>query len=123
MHKPVLFAASMLILSSAPASSHHSHSMFDLETTRMASGTVENFDWTNPHCWLYVNGVDESGEEKTFVLELGSPAQIARRGWRPRIVAPGDEVSVVFHPMHEDPSKGSLVMIRLPDGTEIGEAN
>lgn len=121
MHKPIAFATLALAFVSAPAFGHHSHAMFDLDTTETIEGTVDSFDWTNPHCWLYVNAVNESGEEVLYTLELGAPAQIARRGWRPRVVNPGDAVSVTFHPMHEDPAKGSMVMIRLPDGTQIGE--
>jgi hypothetical protein len=35
-----------------PANGHHSFALFDRENTVMLSGTVKEFQWTNPHAWL-----------------------------------------------------------------------
>jgi hypothetical protein len=121
MRTPIRFALLSLMLVSGSAAGHHSHAMFDLTTTRTITGTVDAFDWTNPHSWLHVNVSDEAGEVVRWSLELGSPASIAREGWRPRIVSPGDEVSVVLNPVHDGSPRGSLVLIHLPDGTQLGE--
>ena len=117
-----LLTLPLALPASHPAWGHHSHAMFDSETTFTITGTVANLDWTNPHVWLHVSAPDESGEMVQWALEMGSPANIARRGWRPRIVNPGDTVSVALHPLRDGGTIGSLVGIVLPDGTILGDA-
>jgi hypothetical protein len=114
----IAFVATLLSFS---ASSHHSHAMFDGDTTLNITGTVDTLDWTNPHVWLHVNATDEAGEPMRWSLEMGSPANIARRGWRPRLVSPGDSVTVALHPLRDGGTIGSLVAISLPDGTQMGD--
>jgi hypothetical protein len=108
-------------LIAVPAFGHHSHAMFDRDTTLHVTGTVDTLDWTNPHVWLHVNVSDEAGQPVRWSLEMGSPAQIARRGWRPRTVSPGDMVSVALNPLFNGEPIGSLVGIALPDGSHLGE--
>lgn len=122
MSRFIMTAALVAGLLSVPAFGHHSHAMFDGDTTLTISGTVATFDWTNPHVWLHVDASDEAGEAVRWSLELGSPAQIARRGWRPRSVNTGDSVSVALHPLRDGGTIGSLVGIALPDGTHLGDA-
>ena len=114
-------ATFLAALISASASGHHSHSMFDSDTTLNITGTVDALIWTNPHVWLHVYTTDESGAAIRWALEMGSPANIARRGWRPRLVAPGDVVLVALHPLRDGGKIGSLVAIGLSDGTQLGD--
>ena len=37
-----------------PAYAHHSFAMFDAGKTVTLTGTVKEFEWTNPHAWLRV---------------------------------------------------------------------
>jgi hypothetical protein len=104
------------------------HGMYDTAETVLIEGTVRSFDWTNPHCWLYITVTDEADQTLEWSLELGSTASLIRGGWRPRTVMPGDAVSVSFHPLQEELrslSEGRLVglfsAITLPDGTHIGD--
>jgi hypothetical protein len=122
MSKSFAIAALVAGLISVPAIAHHSHSMFDGDTTLTITGTVSALDWTNPHVWLHVDTIDEAGGTVQWSLEMGSPANIARRGWRPRSVSPGDAVSVALHPLRNGEPIGSLVAIGLPDGTYLGDA-
>ncbi len=119
--KSIAMAALIAGFLSVPAFGHHSHAMFDRDTTLKVTGTVAAFDWTNPHVWLHVNTSDEAGEAMRWSLELGSPAQIARRGWRPRTVNTGDVVSVALNPLYNGEPIGALVGIALPDGTTLGD--
>lgn len=121
MSKSFGMAALIAIFIAAPALSHHSHAMFDRDTTLTVTGTVDALEWTNPHVWLHVNVTDEAGQPVRWSLEMGSPAQIARRGWRPRTVSPGDMVSVALNPLFNGEPIGALVGIDLPDGSHLGE--
>ena len=75
-----------------PASAHHSFAMFDATKEVTMSGTVKEFEWTNPHSWLRVMIEDQSGKSLQWAIEMGSPAQQARVGWKPDSVKPGDKV-------------------------------
>ncbi len=104
-----------------PALSHHSFAMFDADKTVELEGTVKEFQWTNPHSWLQVVVVDETGREVEWSLEMGSPGSLARNGWRPRTVVPGDEIRVSMHPLKDGSSGGQLLSATLSDGTVLGE--
>lgn len=122
MNKKVLALAGFAVLSlSAPALAHHSFAMFDADKTVELEGTVKEFQWTNPHSWLQVLVADESGNEVEWSLEMGSPGALARSGWRPRTMNPGDRVTVSIHPLKDGSSGGQFLTATLPDGTVMGE--
>ncbi len=50
---PLLTATAMVLLC-APASAHHSQSMFDTSKELVLEGTVSRFDWVNPHMYIVV---------------------------------------------------------------------
>src|SRR5262245_26644200 len=53
--KRLTAATALLALTlSAPASAHHSQSMFDTTKEIVIEGTVARFDWVNPHMYLVV---------------------------------------------------------------------
>jgi len=104
-----------------PALSHHSFAMFDADKTVELEGTVKEFQWTNPHSWLQVVVVDEDGREVEWSLEMGSPGSLARNGWRPRTLNPGDKINFSIHPLKDGSSGGQFLTATLPDGTVLGE--
>ncbi len=104
-----------------PALAHHCFAMFDSEQTVEYRGTVKEFQWTNPHSWLQVMIADEGGQMVEWSLEMNSPAGLTRRGWGPRTVVPGDEVTVTLHPLRDGAPGGELLTVELPDGTVMGE--
>ena len=108
-------------LLAVPALAHHSFAMFDTTQTVEFSGTVKEFQWTNPHSWLVVDVTSEQGEVVEWRLETGSPGRLGRMGWRPRMVVPGDEVSVTVHPRWHGSPGGMLLTVVLPDGTTMSD--
>ena len=48
-----LVGISMLLIASS-ALAHHSRAMFDQTKQVTLVGTVKEFQWTNPHCWIQV---------------------------------------------------------------------
>jgi hypothetical protein len=99
-------------------SAHHSYAMFDFKQTLTLKGVIREFQWTNPHCFLQVS-VTDKGATREWSLEMSSPADIYRKGWRPGSLKPGDKVSVVIHPTRDGSSGGSLVTAIGPDGKEL----
>jgi hypothetical protein len=90
------------------ALSHHSFSMFDVQKEETLSGTVREFQWTNPHSWLQVD-VARGGSTVEYSIELGSPNSMSRRGWRRTTFKPGDKITLVMNPMRDGSSGGALV--------------
>ncbi len=43
-----------LLLGTGAASAHHSAAMFDPSKEVTLTGTVKEFQWTSPHCWIQV---------------------------------------------------------------------
>jgi hypothetical protein len=106
-------------LFAVPALGHHSFAMFDQEKTVELSGVIKEFQWTNPHSWLVVNVTNAQGQVEEWGLEMGSPAGLARRGWRPRTTVPGDKVTFKAHPYRNGDPGGQFVSVTLPDGKEM----
>jgi hypothetical protein len=94
--------------------------MFDSAKETTLQGTVKEFQWTNPHAWvqLLVSGPD--GKSTEWSIECASPNALKRQGWRGTSVKSGDRVTVVIHPLKSGEPGGSLVILTLPDGTQLG---
>ena len=119
--KAICIAGLAAALFAIPATGHHSHAMFDDQQTIVMEGLVAEFEWTNPHSWLQVGVENESGEMVEWSLEMGSPAALARRGWRPRMLVEGDAVTVTINPLKDGNPGGALLLVIFPDGTQMGD--
>jgi hypothetical protein len=115
----VLSASCALMMFALPAMAHHSFAMFDREKTLTLSGVVKQFEWTNPHAWLYVMVMDDSGKAIEYPLEMQGTGQAQKNGWRPDSVKPGDRVTVAMHPLKSGSHGGQLLTVVLPDGRKM----
>ena len=96
---------------------HHSFAMFDQEKTITVEGTLKEFEWTNPHCWLHVNVVDPATRKSSeWAFEMGSIGQIAAQGWKADTVKAGDKITVEAHPMKDGSRGGQYQGAKLSDG-------
>ena len=117
---PVLLLA-MIGTAATPAMAHHSFAMFDANKPMTVTVTVKEFEWTNPHSWLRVMVQDPAtGKTVEWALELGSPVQQERVGWKADSVKPGDRVTVTLHPSKDGSRLGGLISATLPNGTTLG---
>ena len=101
----------------APALAHHSTAAFDMDKTIEITGTVEDFQWTNPHTWTNVKV--EGGDETAGIygLEGMSPNYLGRNGWTKSTLKPGDKVTFQVHPLKDGRKGGFMVAVKMPDGT------
>jgi hypothetical protein len=111
-------ALSMGVLAAWPALAHHSFAMFDTKREVTLSGTVREFQWTNPHSWLQPS-VPAGAASTEYSLELGSPNTMSRRGWRRTTFRPGDRVTVTMNPMRDGSPGGALVSAIDRDGKRL----
>lgn len=92
-----IFTAAALLAAvvATPALAHHPFGAeYDWKKPVTVTGTVQRFEWKNPHSMMQVTGKDESGKHATWTVELGSPGQLRRAGWNRRRLQPGDAVTV-----------------------------
>jgi hypothetical protein len=72
-----------LLLTAIRISAHHAFAAeYDENKLVTVSGTVTEFEWINPHAWLYVDGKDANGTPGNWSFEMGAPGGLVRRGWK-----------------------------------------
>jgi hypothetical protein len=108
---------------SATAAAHHSPVMFDSEKILKLQGTVRQFQWHNPHCYVQLAVSDAKGRLIEWSLEMGAPMYLYNKGWRPSSLKVGDQVSVVVAPLRSGKPGGLLVEAVMADGRKLGTPN
>jgi hypothetical protein len=111
------------LLTASSAFAHHSRSMFDQTKQITLTGTVKEFQWTNPHCWIQVLVPDPNNAQAAPVewgIEMGAPVELMRKGWKPRSLNPGDNVTIVINPLRDGQHGGLVISVTGPDGKIIG---
>lgn len=119
LNKVRLICLSLLLSAGASgqALAHHSFAMFDMGKQVTLEGTVKNFKWSNPHAWIEINVPQEAGGEQLWGVELTSPNNLMRVGWKRTSLKSGDKVTIIVHPLRDGSPGGSLVQVKLVDGT------
>jgi hypothetical protein len=111
--------AALAALTVLPAVAHHSGAMFDDNKSITLQGTVKQYQWTNPHCWIQLVVPDQTGMAE-WSVEMGAPMELFRNGWRPGTLRAGDKITVVIHPMRDGSHGGLYVSAIAADGTPFG---
>lgn len=111
--------ALVLILFSTPAYVHHSGAMFDRKEITI-TGTVSEFNWTNPHSSFKVDVPDANGKIDVWAIEMNGPNNLVRLGWKRSTLKKGDKVTVRINPLRNGQPGGWYLGITLPDGKVLG---
>ena len=106
-------------LVSLTAFAHHSFAMFDRDKEVTLVGTVREFQWTNPHAFIEIDVPASNGAAEKWSIELNSPNNLTRQGWKSSLLKAGDKVSVTLNPLRDGKRGGLFVSVVLPDGRVI----
>jgi len=117
---PVAAALAALAIPAAPAAAHHSFAMFDQAKTVTLKGKVAEFQWTNPHSWIELDVPKAGGASEHWSIELNSPNNLTRQGWRRSSLSPGDTVTITINPLRDGKKGGLFNTVVLPDGRVLG---
>ena len=109
------------LLAAGAATAHHSFAMFDQARQLALHGTIHEFQWTNPHSWIFLDVTDPDGTTATWQVELNSPNNLKRQGWKSDALKPGDKVTVVLNPLRDGKSGGLFISVTLPNGSILGD--
>ena len=117
----VIVAAAALAMAviAGPVIAHHSFGFYDMQKTTEIDGTVEKYEWSNPHCWLFLMVPGASGDTP-YGFEMQSVGEMLRKGWAKSSLKPGDKIKVKFHPMRDGTPNGLLLSATTADGALIG---
>ncbi len=116
-----LWAVLLGLLISVPSLfAHHGLAAFDTTHTVKMQGVVTEFQWINPHAYIYADLKDENGKVSSWKLEMGSLGMLTRfGGWNRNTVKPGDHVTVQGFRAKDGSSYMSLGKIELPNGQTL----
>jgi Family of unknown function (DUF6152) len=118
--KTFLRVALFVGLVSTPLLAHHGNAAFDVGKTLELKGSVTEWIWANPHCWLKFDVKDESGKTVNWVVEATNSADLMERGWSRLMFKPGDQVTVSLEPVKSGAHVGRVRSITLPNGKVVG---
>jgi hypothetical protein len=95
-----------------PAIAHHSYADFDMTRTISLSGTVQSYDWSNPHV-SFKMAVTSTDRTKVWNIESHAPAIMSHHGWTASTLKPGSAVLVVCSPKRDASSGCRLHTLTL----------
>jgi hypothetical protein len=102
---------------------HHGLAQFDTKHPITLKGTVTDFQWINPHAYIYADVKDEKGKVTNWKLELGSLGMLTRfGGWNSNTVKRGDQITFDGFPAKDGSPYISLVTVQLPHGKVLSAA-
>jgi hypothetical protein len=115
----IILLGAALLGAAAPAWVHHSGAMFDRNKQIEIAGAIKEFNWTNPHSSFKVEVPNPAGKLETWAIEMNSPNNLVREGWKRTTLKPGDKVKVTINPLRDGKPGGWYVAITLADGKTL----
>ena len=119
--KLVVAALALALAGAPPAEAHHSAAMFDQQKTTTLVGTVKQFLWSNPHCFIQLVVKNEQGRDEEWSLEMTAPVHLQRLGWKRTSLKPGDRITVKIHPLRDGNKGGNVLEAIGADGKPVGK--
>jgi hypothetical protein len=108
-----------VLLVSVPLIAHHGAANFDTGKVITLTGTVTEWVWSNPHCFLKFDAKDDTGTVRNWVTETQNPVGMTTRGWSRRSFKPGDKVTVTVEPVKGGQPVGKVLNVILPNGEKL----
>ena len=116
----ILIAAFGLLLASPPVAAHHSFSAeFDVDQPISLRGTLTKMEWTNPHCWFYIDVKDDNGQVVNWAVEAGTPNALLRLGFTKNALPPGSLIVVEGYRAKDASNRANGFNLTTPDGRKL----
>jgi len=114
-----VFIFVLMALITAPVAAHHGTASFDTSKDVTLKGTVTDWIWANPHCFLKFDAMDDTGTVRNWAVEVSNPTDMTKRGWARSSFKVGDVVTVNLQPVKNGAPIGRLRNVVLPDGSTL----
>lgn len=115
-----VMAMGLLIFSVSLLFAHHQGAEFDTAKKITIKGTVTEWFWANPHCFLRLDVQTDGGQIVQWVVETQAPPNIVPYGWTKGTFKPGDEVTITLAPARNGKPLGSMREVVLSNGKTLG---
>jgi hypothetical protein len=117
--RKLILAVSIAALVSVPLLAHHGAAALDTGKEITLKGTVTEWIWSNPHCFLQFDAKDQTGAVRNWAVETQNPTTMTQRGWSRTSFKAGDEVTVTLEPVKNGQPIGRLLTVILPGGQKL----
>jgi uncharacterized protein DUF6152 len=117
----IALTAVAVLTMALPLVAHHGGASFNT-TDLTLKGTVTEWIWANPHCYLKFDAKDETGTVRNWAVETQNPTDMTRRGWTRSTFKPGDEVTVTLQAVKSGAPAGRIRSVVLANGQTLGAA-
>ena len=114
-----LGVALVLLAASVPLLAHHGAAQFDVGKKVTVKGTVVEWFWANPHCFLRFDAAGDDGQVVRWAVETQSGPNIVPQGFTKQTFKVGDEVTVTLEPVKNGRPLGRLLRVLLADGSTL----
>lgn len=99
-----------------PLFAHHGAAAYDTSKKLALKGTVTEWFWANPHCFLRFDVKDDKGNVAHWAAETSNPSDMVNLGWSKQSFKPGDEVTVTVEPVKNGLPIGRIEQVVLASG-------
>jgi len=108
-----------LLILSGPLVAHHGAAQFDVGKKVTVKGTVTEWFWANPHCFLRFDTTGDDGQVVHWAVETQSGPNILPQGFSKQSFKVGDVVTVTLEPVKNGRPMGRLLQVVLADGSTL----
>ena len=115
----VSIAAAGLLLLSFPVIAHHGAAALDTGKEITLKGSVTEWIWSNPHCFLKFDAKDDTGRVRNWAVETQNPTTMTLRGFSRTAFKVGAEVTVTVEPVKNGEPVGRMLSVILPNGQKL----
>jgi Family of unknown function (DUF6152) len=103
-----------------PVWAHHAFSAeFDEHKPLKLVGRVTKMEWINPHAWIHMDVKGEDGKMVSWMVELGPPNALLKRGWNKNSLPEGTEIIVDGYQSKDGELRLNGRDLTFPDGKKL----
>jgi hypothetical protein len=109
----------LVALAATPLSAHHSAAAEYESKLVTISGTVLQYQWRNPHVFIYLDIKDANGADVKLYCEGNGPGALALYGWGKDTLQPGDKITLEGYRAKYRVDGFKVHTVTLPGGTRL----
>ncbi len=113
---PIILIA--FVLSGTKAAAHHGFGAhYDADQYVTIQGVVTDFEFVNPHSFVYIETIDDAGDTVVRWCEMQARTHMQRKGITAQSFAVGDQIEVGGFQARRDPLGCEFAVGELADGS------